>query len=107
LTNRVRFHFTGGPLEGEEFSCSLVDGHKLASESADARTTSYNDALRYFAATHGGEHGQRLQIPSSSSLDFYEYEVERRQFSIQERDSVDFPVFDIVVDVFCRPVGPE
>ena len=108
LCNTVKFHFTGGPLEGKESSCSLVDGQKLTSEPADPQSSaSYNEALRYFAATHGGEPSQRLHIPSPSSLDFYEYEVERRQVSIQKKDPTEFPTFDVSIEVFCRAVGPE
>jgi hypothetical protein len=108
LCNTVTFRFTDGPLEGKESSCSLVDGHKLTSNPADPQSSaSYSEALRYFAATHGGETSQRLHIPSPSSLDFYEYEVERRQVSIQSKDLAEFPTFEVSIEVFCRTVGPE
>ncbi len=108
LCNTVTFHFTDGPLEGKESSCSLVDGQKPTSKPANPENSaSNNEALRYFAATDGGETGQRLHVPSPSSLDFYEYEVERRQVSIQKKDLAEFPTFDVSIEVFCRAVDPE
>jgi hypothetical protein len=108
LCNTITFYFTDGPFRGRQSNCSFADRHGVLPEDDNAGSgTLCYEAAKYFAATHGGEVGQRLQIPSPSSLDFYEYEVERRQVSIQQRDSAEFSAFDVLIDVYCRAVEPE
>jgi hypothetical protein len=114
LRNTIRFHFADKAGQDRQWTACVVDGRcggdpDGTTVGADSPPTAkpQEKVLRYCAATRGGEPGQRLEIPSPSSLDFFAYEVARREVAIHTSHSGDFPVIDIVVDVFCRLVEPE
>ncbi len=104
VCNTISFHFVGGPLHDTQMSCTLTGGHMPVAED---EYVGRHKALRHFADTRGGEPGQKFEVPAEDDLAFYEYEVERRAISFEERPPEEFPVVGIVVDVFCKAVEVE